>query len=516
VPCRGDVDSGCVDRGKYLVYTGFENGIGGYLAVSPGHPLKTMIPQAVRLRSALTLFACATGSLYFGAPRALAETWNLGVGGSYNSAANWNPASIPNAPGANATFNGAATALNPEQTANRTITLDGTKTVGSILLNTDLGAFTNTIQTGTGGPLVFDEAGAGPATITTQGGGTGNTQISVAMSLADSLSVFVNNTAATSAAGSLNLTAAISGSGGFTKNGDGLATFGTGAKTYTGATVLNAGRMRISGAAQPSATSSFTVNAGAQLTPIVTGSTFSFGSSPLTLNGSGPTTGPFAAFPGAIRQDTNLDITIASAILLQTDSLLHVQKQAASATGSLTLMGNISGPGRLSFTAPNSNTDLGTLTLRGTNSYLGGTTINGGRVLLSGPGATLGLGSVEVTSAFSGAAARLTIETGVLDAIANTATLLLAGGSSLGVADDGFVELQSGVNEIVGALSLAGILQPAGTYGAFGSGAMFTNDEFFSGPGMVTVVPEPGTSAVLLAACAALAGLRRRCRSRAS
>ena len=51
-----------------------------------------------------------------------------------------------------------------------------------------------------------------------------------------------------------SLTATIGGTGGFTKNGDGLATFGTGTKTYAGPTVLNGGRMRISNAAMPSNT----------------------------------------------------------------------------------------------------------------------------------------------------------------------------------------------------------------------------------------------------------------------
>ena len=75
----------------------------------------------------------------------------------------------------------------------------------------------------------------------------------------------VNNITASSAAGALNLTATITGAGGFAKLGDGLCTFGTGAKTYTGPTVLGGGRMRMSFAARAQTTSSFTINAGAQL-----------------------------------------------------------------------------------------------------------------------------------------------------------------------------------------------------------------------------------------------------------
>src|SRR4051812_13229343 len=64
---------------------------------------------------------------------AQAATWNLPADGSWNLAANWNPAVVPNAVGANATFNNAASANNPAQTASRTITADGAQTVGSIV-----------------------------------------------------------------------------------------------------------------------------------------------------------------------------------------------------------------------------------------------------------------------------------------------------------------------------------------------------------------------------------------------
>jgi len=39
------------------------------------------------------------------------------------------------------------------------------------------------------------------------------------------------------------------------------------------------------------------------------------------------------------------------------------------------------------------------------------------------------------------------IQAGVLDAIADTATLSLAGGLAAGVADDGIADLGAGVNE---------------------------------------------------------------------
>src|SRR5262249_5952186 len=151
--------------------------------------------------------------------------------------------------------------------------------------------------------------------------------------------------------------------GGFTKSGDGLATFGTGTKTYTGPTVLGGGRLRMSLAAAATQTASFTIANGGQLDIIAAGS-FTLGSGPLNLNGAGPSTGPFAAFPGAFRPDTGLAITINNAVVLQSDSLVHVQ----GTTAVTTFAGNVSGPGKLTLTSTPHDANLGTLTLKGANT----------------------------------------------------------------------------------------------------------------------------------------------------
>ena len=54
------------------------------------------------------------------------------------------------------------------------------------------------------------------------------------------------------------------------------------------------------------------------------------------------------------------------------------------------------------------------------------------------------------------------------------------------------------------------VVTTAGTYGANGTGAMFQDDEYFSGPGIVTVVPEPAAAAMLVGSFGALLGFRRR------
>lgn len=444
----------------------------------------------------------AAAAILFTTGTASAETWNLVGGGSWNSTASWNPASIPNAVGAAAIFNGVGTVNNPEQTGNRTVTVDGTKTIGSLVFNNDLAsAFTTAVNTGTGGPLVFDATDGGPATINVPAGpGTGNNSIAVATRFDDTVVATVDNTSTTSATGALNLTTAITGAGGFTKLGVGMATFGTGTKTYTGPTNINDGRLRMSLTARAQSTSSFTIGNGGQVVFIAGGVTQSFtlGSGPLNLNGAGPTSGPFAAFPGALRPDRDAagrDYTITNNVVLQSDSLIHVQSLAAT-SHTLTLPGVVSGPGQLQFTAANSgDPELGKLILNGTaaNTYTGGTLIRGGTIEAKGALTSLGTGNVTVLSGSllpgAGAAAisKLLIQAGDNNAIANTATLSLDGGKTANTPDDGYLELLT--NETVGGLILGGVAQAAGTYGSTSSGATHQLDEYFLGTGILTVTP---------------------------
>ena len=427
-------------------------------------------------------------------------TWNLAAGGSWNSATSWNPMVIPNGIGASAIFNNAASGSNPAQTGNRAVTADAPQVVGSIIFNNDAAnAFTTTISAG-GGSVNFDETNAGPAAVIIPTAlGTGNNTLVAPTILTDNLVVTVHNITASSVQGGFNFTAAVSGPGGFTKLGDGGMTFGTGAKTYTGPTVLAGGRMRMSVAAQPQQTASFTIAAGGQLDQITAG-TLTMGTGPLNLNGAGPTSGPFAAFPGAIRNDTGLISTINNVVVLQSDTLIHVQGTA----GSTTFANSISGPGKLTLTSPNHDANLGSLILNGANTYAGGTLVDGG-ILVVGPSASLGSGNVTVKSAhavFAGSSAKLTIQDGAGNVIADTATLSLAGGNVGGLADDGYAELGAGVNDTVGGLILGGVPQGAGTYGSTLSSATTQNNEYFAGTGIITVVPAavPPTLTVTLAA----------------
>jgi autotransporter-associated beta strand protein len=144
--------------------------------------------------------------------------------------------------------------------------------------------------------------------------------------------------------------------------------------------------------------------------------------------------------------------------------------------GDITIGANIAGSGGLTKTAN------GTLALTAANSYTGKTCIASG-CLYVGDGkmtnSKLGEGDVEVANG-----AVLRIKANVANAIADTAVVTLW---NAGTAFFGTLDLEAGINETVGALVLDGKAQPAGTYGSKASGATFKLDNYFTGPGVLTV-----------------------------
>jgi hypothetical protein len=372
--------------------------------------------------------------------------------------------------------------------------------------------------------LTFDAVGTGPATINIpEGNSTGKMPITATMFLQDNLVATVGETAVSGFDGALRLQGAMSGPGGLTKLGDGLLNMegtaaGNFAKTYTGPTVLSGGRNRIIASNSPTMSSSFTVDGSAQL-ELSSDGVFTLGASTLFLNGNG--TG--AASGGIIRPDRTTtagrSLTITNPIELQTNSIIHSQTQSAppapqagSATGYIALAGVVSGSAKLQLTAPSHNEQLGTYYLQNQNTHSGGTELYGGKLVVGDefgtyPNANLGTGDVTIYSAeapfgivVNGAARGfLEIDNGVLNAIADNRTLTL-GGSFVpnNTPDDGYVFLDSLINETVGGLVLGGVAQlVAGTYGSTSSLATFQNNEFFAGTGIITLVLPPGSGSGL-------------------
>jgi autotransporter-associated beta strand protein len=134
-------------------------------------------------------------------------------------------------------------------TAGRAITLDGNKTVGSLLFDS---AFTYTISVGTGGYIIFNNS-TSAATLTSS---QGSHDIGVDVQLASNL--IANITIS-----SLKIGGVISGTGSLTKTGAGGLSLSA-ANTYTGDTIVQAGTLSLATASLSDMADVYIVN-GAQL-----------------------------------------------------------------------------------------------------------------------------------------------------------------------------------------------------------------------------------------------------------
>jgi fibronectin-binding autotransporter adhesin len=493
------------------------------------HRVDLSIPMSRRFRKR-TRFSIAALGLLIGnatvANAAVIADWKgpsgTGDSGSWATDANWSTGTKPNGVGDTANFLTAP--------ATRAVTLDAPITL-SALSSVNNANFTVAINNGTGTNPLTMQATSGSATITIDG--TSTSLFTLAASQVWNSPVTVNTVTnnSVSNAGALTMTGSVTGTGGLTKTGPGILTMASGGtggttpgKVYTGPTVINDGRLRLSVAGTPASSSSFTVNPGGQLVFTGASGTFTLGAGVVNLNGNGlGATSPIGFFPGAIRAD-QVGSTIPNAIVLQSDAIISMP----AATATLALPGGISGPGRFEVGGVRGNPlAQGSITITGTNSYTGGTLVDQGELILNSATTSLGSGNVTVdgsTVAAGGpgngvASGRLTIKNGVLNAIADTATLTLTGddtsnGGGPDGAPGGFINLDSGINEVVSALVLGTtpqIVTTTTTYGSTASNADVKDNRYFSGAGVITVaVPEPGSIALIGLGAIGLIGRRRR------
>jgi len=242
------------------------------------------------------------------------ETWNVDANGNWGTAANWNPATIPNAVDATAAFANIITAP-------RVVTLDINATVGTMTF--DSGNNYSIVPTA-GNALTFDITAA-PAVLTiTNVNGNGAHTVSVPITLSDDILITQSST------GSFTLSGVVSGAFSLTKAGTQTLVLGA-VNTYTMGTIVNAGVLQ-------------TTIAGALPS-----------SGALTVNGGSVTLGSFNQTVGVLGGAGGINLGSA-------------QLTAASGLYS----GVMSGTGSLI-----KNT-AGTLTLSGVNTYSGGTTVSGG------------------------------------------------------------------------------------------------------------------------------------------
>jgi autotransporter-associated beta strand protein len=168
----------------------------------------------------------------------------INVGGttiplSWSQPLNW-IGGVPNAAGAVANFF-------RTNTAARTITLDGSRTIGTLTFNSP-SAFT--ISAGSGGSLIFNNGGSAANVTVSQGSHT----ISTAVQLQSNTSIGIT-------AGALTMSGVISGGGSLTKTGGGTLTLGN-ANTFTGGVVASGGTILATNADALSS-GALTINTGA-------------------------------------------------------------------------------------------------------------------------------------------------------------------------------------------------------------------------------------------------------------
>lgn len=236
--------------------------------------------------------------------------------------------------------------------------------------------------------------------------------------------------------GNVTISGVISGSGGFTKNNVSTLTLSNFTNTYTGGTVLNAGKVTFpagSGTATPHfGTGPVTVNSEATLH-----TNRSFFNNSVTLNSATVVTG------------NSFESLLAGPVTLN-----GITTFSFGTTGGFRITGNISGPGGFTTTGATQ------WTLTGTNSYTGPTTIEAG------------------TLRYSAAAA--------------------VGPGAISIATGGKANLNYTGTRSIASLTLGGVLQPAGTYGSNASSAANKSDTYFTstGLGVLNVLLIPTTTAV--------------------
>ncbi len=276
-----------------------------------------------RLASVVLAYLLAASSA-----SALTGNWNIDNNTSgWGNSANWLAGVIPNGVDDEATFTF-------DITAARTVTLDGSRTLGSLTVGDPTGGQAYTLSAnGQGGQLIFDKSvGDAQLTIAAAAGGAANA-FNVPLVLNDSLNVHLLNTGVNQFNGN------ISGTGGMIFDASGTHPGGTasavGQATLSGynrfSGGLTIGETRVQGASGYSVgTGSITVNDGGQI--YLTGA--GFYSNNITINGMGWNEATHGAL-GAIRSDANN-------ILTGTITLAGANNRIAS-NGNTTLINGVIG-----------------------------------------------------------------------------------------------------------------------------------------------------------------------------
>ena len=249
----------------------------------------------------------------------------------------------------------------------------------------------------------------------------------------------------------------ISGNGGYNRSvsaGTGGTTVFTAANTYTGTTTVNSGVLQL---------------------------------------GNGGATG---------------SLSTSSAIQVNTAGTFAINRSNAVVQGTDFSGAAITGAGKFLHSGADA------VTLNVANTYSGGTTVTGGAVAVNDAGRHAPSGAPELIAAANGA-----LGTGNVSLTASGVTLILQGAFNNFISDNATLSMvtgataalnQTGGSDTIFGLVLGGVAQSLqGTYGSSASGAMFQFDNFFSGTGTLTLIPEPSTWVMTIVGAGLLLSVQR-------
>jgi len=438
--------------------------------------------------------------------------WINTAGGSWGTGGNWQGGGIPSGSGYTADFSTLTL------TANETVTLDGARTIGSLLFG-DTAPYNWILNTGTGGTLTLS-------------GTAGTPSINV-----------VNQTA--------TIGAVLSGTQGLVKSGSGTLAL-TSADTYTGVTTISAGEMDIIGGIS-SFPSSGIVNNG-----VMRFATSGGASGVITYAGAISGTGVFAIDTTAATDGARLQLQ--GSAVSNTDTWNIVNKGAVwlysttsgtygsamnvnvnntgsgayfgldGVAGTVFNIGGLSGTGQVEnfggavtlsvgngnatstysgvMSGPNSLTKSGTgvSTLTGSNTYTGTTTVNAGILAVNGSIASSAVTvSGSGTLAGTGTTGAVTVSPGgtVAPGVSGTGALSL-GNHALSLSGSGVTAMalnaSTGANTKVQGISTVtygGTLNVTNLAGTLAAGNAFTLFSAATYSGSFAAINLPSLSAGL-------------------
>ena len=429
------------------------------------------------MKKALVIFA----ALAF-AVGAHASVWT-GAGGNWDSDINpgWNGTGVPNGIGAIANFGDIVTGTTIQN-------IVGGITVGTISL-TNNSNNSRTITNTNGITMNQDGAGAGFATISNTNTDTGTANFLFisggTLTLADDL-LISNTGGSTTSSGGIQISSTISGTGNITFSNvsntvtsstifPGAIRIQTGSNNFVGSVLVQKGAVTFNNA------NSFG-GAGNTITLGQSGQ----GSATLESTSAFTTANPIVVAAGSGGTLVLGSVSVGASVYSGTVTLngnLTYNSLSTNANGS-TLSGVVSGVGSI--------TKVGSGLMRLTNtlnSYQGGTFITaGGLTVIVDHG--LGTGNVSLTAS----GVTLTLQGATSDYIADNVDLSIVTGSTVNLNFTG--------TDVVGSLTVDGVVQTPGVYGA-GSFAELL------GTGTLTVIPEPATYAILFVGAGCYSGLQR-------